>query len=290
MPPSLPLSDILALGRELGSACRLPLPRQSLSGASGERLGHGVGASLEFQDYREYQPGDDLRRLDWRAYGRTDRLMVRLHREEIQPHTDIVSDLSASMTVPETKAQAAILLAGAFAEASFQDGLSVAWHGYGNGWLSLFPKANAFPPCALPPFAGGWTLPEALSEPAPHLVRRGIRICISDFLWEDNPEPALRRLATHAAAVLLVQVLAAEELDPPPHGPVNLVDAETGERLDLQIGPAELTAYRERLARHQQAWRDAATRSGCRLLAVRAEDLLAGSLTPLLANGFLEPA
>jgi len=284
------MSDMLALGRELGAACRLPLPRQSLSGASGERLGHGVGASLEFQDYREYQPGDDLRRLDWRAYGRTDRLMVRLHREEIQPHADIVSDLSASMAVPEAKAQAAILLAGAFAEAAFQDGLSVAWHGYGRKWQELFPKANAFPPCPLPEPGGGETLPEALSGPAPLLVRRGIRIAISDFLWEEDPEPGLRRLATHAAAVLLIQILAAEELEPPPLGPANLVDAETGERLDVQVGPAEVAAYRERLDRHRQAWRDAATRTGCRLLAVRAEDLLAGSLAPLLAHGFLEPA
>jgi uncharacterized protein (DUF58 family) len=282
--------DWLTRGRHVGAACRLPLPRQALAGAMGDRLGHDVGASLEFQDYREYQPGDDLRRLDWRAYARTDRLTVRLYREEIQPHLDLIGDFSRSMTAPTAaKADAALMLTGIFAEAALQAGLSIAWHGFGDGWQPLFPKTNAFPPCAVPAFTGTRTLADELAGRPPRLLRRGIRVCFSDFLWEGDPIPALRRLATHAAVVLLVNVLAAEELDPPAYGAVNLLDVETGDRLDLSVGPAEQAGYRTRLDAHRQRWREGATRNACRLVAVRAEDILAGQVNALLAAGFLEP-
>ena len=59
----------------------------------------GTGSSLEFQEYREYTPGDDIRHLDWAAYGRSDTLMVRLYREEISPRTEILCDASRSMSV-----------------------------------------------------------------------------------------------------------------------------------------------------------------------------------------------
>ena len=59
----------------------LGLPRTPAAGRSGELLGRGTGSSLEFQEYREYVPGDDIRHLDWGAYGRSDTLMVRLFRK-----------------------------------------------------------------------------------------------------------------------------------------------------------------------------------------------------------------
>ena len=76
----------------------LGLPRTPAAGRSGELLGRGTGSSLEFQEYREYVPGDDIRHLDWGAYARSDMLMVRLFREEISPKTEILLDASRSMT------------------------------------------------------------------------------------------------------------------------------------------------------------------------------------------------
>ena len=77
---------------------QLGLPRMPVSGRSGELLGRGTGSSLEFQEYREYQFGDDIRHLDWAAYARSDALMVRLYREEISPRMEILLDASRSMT------------------------------------------------------------------------------------------------------------------------------------------------------------------------------------------------
>src|SRR5215831_20927904 len=82
------------------------MPRIPVGGRLGERLGFGVGSSLEFQHYRQYSPGDDLRHVDWAAYARSEVLSVRLYREEVAPRIDIVVDRSLSMTVTSGKAKA----------------------------------------------------------------------------------------------------------------------------------------------------------------------------------------
>ena len=85
---------------------RLAWPDRAAAGRAGDRLGRGTGASLEFVDFRDYTPGDDLRHVDWRAYARTDALQVRLFREEVAPHVDLIVDGSASMASTPAKAAA----------------------------------------------------------------------------------------------------------------------------------------------------------------------------------------
>src|SRR5687768_10051569 len=82
------------------------MPRTPLRGRAGERLGAGTGASLEFQDYRTYEPGDDLRHVDWAAYARSELLTVRLYREEVAPRIDLAIDVSRSMAITEAKQRA----------------------------------------------------------------------------------------------------------------------------------------------------------------------------------------
>src|SRR5262245_39988359 len=101
-------------------------PTRTASAAlAGLQLGREAGSSLEFRDHRDYQPGDDLRRIDWSAFARTDRLTVKLYREEISPHLDIILDGSRSMALESSaKARAAIGLAAAFAVAAENAGYS----------------------------------------------------------------------------------------------------------------------------------------------------------------------
>ena len=95
---------------------KLAIPRTPIGGRVGEVMGTGVGSSLEFQDFREYVPGDDLRHVDWNAYARSDTLTIRLYREEVRPMVDIVVDVSRSMTtgggdkVERTRQLSALLL------------------------------------------------------------------------------------------------------------------------------------------------------------------------------------
>ena len=99
--PSIDWPSVRAAG-----GLRLALPRTPMRGRAGERLGSGTGSSLEFQDYRPYVPGDDLRHVDWSAYARSGLLAIRLYREEVAPRVDLVLDVSRSMSVTELKLRA----------------------------------------------------------------------------------------------------------------------------------------------------------------------------------------
>ena len=63
-------------GEKLGGRYALQIPQFASNGWTGTRAGRRAGSSIDFQDYREYQPGDDLRFVDWSIYARSDRLVV----------------------------------------------------------------------------------------------------------------------------------------------------------------------------------------------------------------------
>src|SRR5271156_7116709 len=89
-------------GEQLGARYALQVPQSAASGTIGARAGRQAGSSIDFQDYREYQPGDDLRFIDWGIYARTDRLTVKLFREEVTPHLDLILDGSRAMGLSDT--------------------------------------------------------------------------------------------------------------------------------------------------------------------------------------------
>src|ERR1022692_2809336 len=100
-----------------------------------QRLGRRAGSSIDFQDYREYQPGDDLRFIDWGIYARTDRLTVKLFREEVTPHLDLILDGSRSMNLENTAkanavAQLAALLASSAGNAQCKQAVWLSGEGF----------------------------------------------------------------------------------------------------------------------------------------------------------------
>src|SRR5580692_417607 len=116
------LQQALRDGERLGAKYALQIPQVAASGLTGARTGRRAGTSIDFQDYREYQPGDDLRFIDWGIYARSDRLTIKLFREEVTPHLDLVIDGSRSMNLedsakPKAVAQLAALLATSAANA-----------------------------------------------------------------------------------------------------------------------------------------------------------------------------
>jgi uncharacterized protein (DUF58 family) len=221
--------------RAAAAPYRLAWPTTPASGRAGDRLGRGTGSSLEFQDFRDYVPGDDLRHVDWRAYARTDRLQVRLYREEVSPTLDVVADLSASMASTEAK------------EAAVRDLVDAAAY-----WMEAAGgRARTIA-------AGGGALDDpgrARFEtdgseglvPREALRPRGLRLLASDFLFPADPAPAIRRMADGAARLYVVQVLDPWEIDPTPAGAVTLLDAESPERLDLVLDAGAVARYRRRL-------------------------------------------
>src|ERR1041385_2673619 len=84
---------------------RLRTRKEFLGGHAGSYSSPRRGTSLEFADYRRYSPGDDLRYLDWGIYARSDRLYVKLFREEVDLFAYIFIDGSASMGFPSVSAK-----------------------------------------------------------------------------------------------------------------------------------------------------------------------------------------
>jgi len=257
-------------------AYRLVPPGRPARGRAGDRPGAGAGSSLEFMDFRGYQPGDDLRRVDWRGFARTDQLQIRLYREEIAPFVDVVVDASESMAATPAKARAARELAGAF----------VLWARRADGAARCLASGGAeLADARLVRFAGPDTV-----RPAAPLRPRGWRVWITDGLWDEDPAARVRELALGAAHVDLVQLLDPWERAPEPAGDIRLVDAETRRELELALDAGAVARYRERLDRLEGALRRAVRAVRGRFAAVTAGPLDAMAGADLVPPGLLEPA
>ena len=282
--------QFLIAGEQMGLRYALALPQATLAGQRGEKLGRHAGSSVDFQDYRDYQPGDDLRHIDWNAYARTDQLTVKLFREEVQPHLDLILDTSSSMALTDSpKAHALHELAALFATAAANARCSHAVWVTGEGFQRVANDTQ--PPSAWGeiPLGGAWSFEESHGLLPPRLRRQGIRIVISDLFWPGAPLPTLRKLTEGAAAVTLVQLLAPADLEPPKPGNVQLEDSETGETLSLYIDTTIQEQYRKTLQRLQQSWDHAAQQTGAELVTLIADNLQ-GSLRSLEECRTLEPA
>ncbi|PKN55882.1 MAG: DUF58 domain-containing protein [Deltaproteobacteria bacterium HGW-Deltaproteobacteria-14] len=269
----------------LAGRLRLALdPRRRLR-QGGARLGARPGASLEFHDHRAYQPGDDLRHLDWGVYARTDQLVLRRHRAEVSPRLELLLDTSASMALTAPKRRLALALGALLLTLARAEEARAAVFAFGAGVTALPTGRDAWRPALeAVPFAGAAGLE---ADPVPRLSPGAERVIVSDGLCPGGGAAVTRRLGREAGSVALVQVLTRFELDPTPLGPVRLEDVEGG-ALDLMLDDAACAVYRERFERHQAEWRAALHGRGPGVITVVVEDGLEAAGRALVAAGLLE--
>jgi uncharacterized protein (DUF58 family) len=271
--------------RAASARFRLAMPRGPLGGKLGERLGSGSGSSLEFQDYRHYAPGDDLRHIDWAAYARSEVLAVRLYREEVAPRIDLVLDVSRSIAVTPEKQRAYAELAGliACASASLETDVRV-----------VTTAATEPRPLRRPEDLGGILRfdanTSALEESPLPLRPRSIRVAVSDFLFPHDPEALVRRLARGGAALSILQLTLAAEAEPAPGTGVRMIDAEGGGQLDLIPDEQAVKDYRDRFLRLRAGLALAARRAGTAFVPLTAETPLAKTARALARAGIFEAA
>ncbi len=283
-------TDFLTEGQQAGARYRLAAPRRSPLGTAGAQLGRMAGESMEFMDHREYQPGDDLRRLDWAAYARTDKMIVKLYRQEVCPHLDVVLDGSRSMALAGSpKARAALAVTAALCTAAGNAGYTHRAYRTGGGchpivggtempmlWQGVAMEADDSPADSFRTLPPAWR---------PH----GMRALVSDLLWLGNPLEVLSALGHRAATVCVIEVLAAADLDPPHQGNVRLVDSEDGTVQETFLDASALARYRANLRRHREAWRRAARQAGAVMVSLVAEELCNDwDLSPLVEGGVLD--
>ncbi len=265
----------LMTGYQWGSRSLFAEPPQTPLGTMGNMLSRSVGSSLEFMEHREYLPGDDLRRIDWNAYARSDRLTVKLFREEVNPHVDLLLDVSRSMDLSGTKkGEAAYALAGLFASSAAESKFSFSVYVTDNGCRRL--GRSHLMPLEWDPFelSSTETPADALSQHPPNWRKRGIRIFVSDLLFLADPATTIARVCGDSAMTIIVQLLAESDVEPPEQGNLRLVDCESGERLELYLDSMARERYKKNLARHQENYNIACRRHGAFLTTIVAEKFL----------------
>ena len=235
-------------------------------GALGSELGNRAGSSLEFHDYRAYQPGDDLRRIDWSVYGRSDELTVRLFREEIHPRLDLVLDGSRSMALADGRKPALPLELLAFAWHSARlQGSAVRVHVAGERLLS----DEQLPGAAAVGTGARSLLFDAPEQCARALRAGGLRIVVSDFMTAGPVHDTIRALAAGAAQLIVLRTLGPWESAPTLDGALRLRDAESGAELPAQLAEQSLARYRSRLGQLREA-----LHTSCRAVGARFADVV----------------
>ena len=261
----------------LGTLERLQLrTRRRLAGQLvGGHRSRRYGSSLDFADFREYQPGDDFRRIDYLTLARLDQLLIRLYDAEDDLTVRLIVDTSASMQT-DNKLQRATELAGAigFVALTRRDRVEVhtpdrpmARFSGRSGVPGLFAHLESLEA------SGAGSLPKVAADVLGRSRTSGITVLCSDLL-EPDWDAAINRLPARGAELIVVHVLGTGELDPPQMGDVDLVDSETGERIAVSLIDSTLTSYRSRL----DAWLDDVSASARRLGAAY---VLADTRTPL---------
>jgi uncharacterized protein (DUF58 family) len=226
-----------------------------------------LGLSMDFAEHRPYMPGDDIRRIDWRLYARTDRHYIKLYEAETNANFAVLLDVSRSMSYGSdgiTKLDYARYLAACLTYFSRQQRDRVGLVTFDHEIVTYVPpSARNLDLClhaldrADPGRPGSLAAP--MAKIAERLGRRGILVVVSDF-YEDAEEAvgAVRMLAGRGHDVIVFHVLDPSEIDFPFEAPSSFEDLESGERIPVIPGKLR-DIYRNLVEEHSAKLADAFT-------------------------------
>lgn len=232
----------------------------------GSRRARSYGNTVEFADFREYFPGDDIRRIDWNVYARFEKYFIKLFTDERQMHNQIYIDCSASMACgrPE-KAAAALRVAAAFGYLSVASMDRVSYKLMKETTLedigfkitnkdSFYRAAQALEDVE---FEGDLDLEKAIVGAEAPGHDDGLTIIISDFMTESNWKKAIDFLLYHRREVMLIQVMSPDELYPDFDGRVHMMDSEAldiadGRNMRVVVTKKMVEAYQKALDEYEK--------------------------------------
>jgi uncharacterized protein (DUF58 family) len=258
--------------------------KRALAGQNrADRLSPKRGRGLEFADHRPYAPGDDYRHIDWKAYKRLNRLLLRLFDEERDLSIYLMLDVSCSMAEP-AKFDMARRIAAAlcYIGLAHLDRLTIVPFGRGLGHESSPGRGKGrifrvFDALEQLEASGPTDLRESCKVFASRPRQLGLVVMISDFLDsgrpstiasagsrrgspEGNPraeadgfDAGLKILRTLGHDVFAVHVTSERDRDPGVFGTVRFVDVETGELREVDVTPRLAAAYVQASKAHGDA-------------------------------------
>ncbi|MFQ5742108.1 MAG: DUF58 domain-containing protein [Acidobacteriota bacterium] len=236
----------------------------------GEHRAKKVGTGLEFADYRQYVPGEDVSNVDWRTYLRLDKLILRLFEEEADLPIYIFFDASQSMNFGEPlkfdyarKVAAALCYIGLLNLdrvnlVAFADGVAAEMssrRGKNQVWQAFRFLESVSP-------GGETSMQEAFKGFFSGRRRKGLVVVISDFFDENGMERGLDMLRFFRQDVFSVQVFSRSEARPDLPDEVLLVDSEDGSNQRVKVTPGLLEAYARKFDEHCEGIRSTCRKYG----------------------------
>jgi len=212
-----------------------------------------VGSGIEFADYRDYTPGDDLRYLDWSLLARTERMLIRLFEEEEDLFVYFLVDASESMRIGRgAKSRYAKRLAAALSYIALRNMDRVSVVPFADKLLDRLPPARGrgqiFKVLRFLERSyddGQRTdLKTCLRKFVAQNKRRGMAVVVSDFYDLEGVQDAINILRYQKFEPLICHVYDENDLEPALFGDLDLTDCETGERLSVTVTRELLDEYR----------------------------------------------
>ena len=255
--------------------------RQMKSGNySGARRSRAYGSSPEFADYRDYVPGDDLRRIDWNAAGRFDKYLIKRFMDEKQGRNCVYLDTSASMGFGGEKGFVSLRLAAALGYLSVANMDSVSFRllsgkscvdlcGRISGREAFLRAGNRLEEVQ---FSGETDIGACIRNDVNPGTDDGVTYIISDLLTESDWRGAIDLLLSRRREVALIQVLTPQELNPQAGGARNFCDAETGAHMRVDVNRDALMAYQQAVEYFLSDIRQFCVSRGVPFMTVRSDE------------------
>ncbi|MCE0483177.1 MAG: DUF58 domain-containing protein [Methylacidiphilales bacterium] len=281
--------EALARGESLGLMARLVVEGYRV----GEHRSPFRGFAIEFAQHREYTLGDDLRHLDWKVLGKTDRYYIKQYEQDTNFVANLVLDGSASMNYGSgkiTKFHYAKALSACLAYLITSQGDAVSLHLFDERIRDTVQRTDKVGKIShiMDRLAGFQTrettqLGTSLNDLAQMVRSRGITIIISDLFDDETAiEKGIQRLRFGGSEIIVFHVLDSDELEFPFDGMVEFVGLEGGMR--LKIAPADLRkSYLAALDGFRQRVQAICNRAGCHYVLVNTRKPLAENLGGYLA-------
>lgn len=254
----------------------------------GERRSVKRGTSIEFADYRNYTPGDDLRKLDWNVYARLEKPYIKLLEDEEDLAVHLLLDISASMNWPAEDSQGldaahnkllyAQRLFASLAYISLTTGDRLMMTALTDSGLQRFgPSRGRGQIVPMLRYAhalqasGVADLNAQLRQYALREKRPGLLILISDMFSPTGYIDGLNLLLGKGHEVLFIHVMSPDEVTPPLAGDLRLVDIETDAAQEVTVDANMRAIYQQRLENWLDSIRNDCARKGVHYLMVQTD-------------------
>jgi uncharacterized protein (DUF58 family) len=255
------------------------LGRRRRGNRMGEHLAWRRGTSLEFEDYRDYQPGDDIRYLDWNVWSRLGRYEVKRFAAEEDMTVHLLVDASGSMGFGSpSKFHLAVRVAASLGYIAWRRMDKVALAAFsGNLGEVITPARRRGGPTEL--FGalsrlqakGETRFNESLTRYALGSRRPGLAVVVSDLLDPRGYTRGLDALRYRRYDILLIHVLCRDDLVPPSRGALQLIDGETGENRKIRMDRNLSDRYRRVAGNFVEEAESFCRRRGIEYIRARSE-------------------